>query len=85
MLSSRCYLRKVEISKWYFDSACSRHITESQRDMSIVIKQDLGEVVFGDGSTARIRGIGAIDGKSTPQLMNVHIVEGLKLNLISVS
>ena len=44
-----------------------------------------GNVTFGDGNVARVKGKGTIHAPNIPNLEKVLYVEGLKTNLISIS
>ena len=44
-----------------------------------------GNVTFGDGNVARVKGKGTIHAPNIPNLEKVLYVEGLEANLISIS
>ena len=45
----------------------------------------IGTVTFGDGSKSVIKGIGTMDISGLPVLEDVWYVDGLKVNLLSIS
>ena len=56
-------------------------------DKSIFTKlEDIngGVVIFGDGKTTRVIGIGSISVLGIPKMDNVFLVDGLSKNLISI-
>ena len=70
---------------WYLDSRCLRHMTG---DCSLfkVLESKKGEnVTFGDGSKSQIKGKGTISLPGLPDITNMLYVEGLRVNLLSVS
>ncbi|XP_049414870.1 uncharacterized protein LOC125877656 [Solanum stenotomum] len=70
---------------WYMDSGCSRHMTgDTQNFLSLEAHQG-GGVSFGDGKKGFILGIGKIGRSAAYSIDNVHYVNGLKYNLLSVS
>ncbi|XP_031108661.1 uncharacterized protein LOC116013148 [Ipomoea triloba] len=73
-----------EQGKWYFDSGCSRHMTDSKEFLKNVIPYT-GQVTFGDGIKGDIMGIGILNVAGLPSLSKVLLVQGLKANLISIS
>ena len=44
-----------------------------------------GNVIFGDGSKSQIKGKGIISLPGPPDIANVLYVEGLRVNLLSIS
>ncbi|TYK25843.1 gag-pol polyprotein [Cucumis melo var. makuwa] len=70
---------------WYFDSGCSRHMTENRSFFSELKECASGHVTFGDGARGRIIAKGNIDKNNLPCLNDVRYVDGLKANLINVS
>lgn len=71
--------------KWYLDSGCSRHMTGDKSVFTSFKEMNGGNVTFGDDNKCRIEGIGTIGNGSTSFIENVHYVNGLKHNLISIS
>ncbi|XP_010422563.1 PREDICTED: uncharacterized protein LOC104707828 [Camelina sativa] len=76
---------EVDQAKWYFDSGCSRHMTEALDNLSHIEDVAGGRVTFGDGGKGTIRGKGATSGDTQPHLKDVFLEDGLKANLTSVS
>lgn len=71
--------------KWYFDSACSRHMTGNPRFLTN-LKEGGNEIVtFGDGGHGNVIGKGTLKVPGMPSLTDVMLVEGLKANLITIS
>jgi len=70
---------------WYFDSGCSRHMTEENSLFKNIRSCDRGYVTFGDGGKGKILGMESLINTKLPKLENVFLVEGLYTNLISVS
>ena len=61
---------------WYLNSNCSRHMTGDR---------SLFNVTFGDGRKSQIKGKGTISLSRLPDITNVLYVEGLRMNLLSIS
>lgn len=74
-----------EVTPWYFDSGCSRHMTGAKQVLTTYNEINGGKVTFGDGGKGNVRGIGHVKDPEQPDLVNVYYVEGLKANLISIS
>ncbi|KAG9459176.1 hypothetical protein H6P81_003684 [Aristolochia fimbriata] len=78
--------RKADIDGiWYFDNGCSRHMTGSSEFLRNLQKENGGQVTFGDEGKGSVIGIGELNVKGLPKLKNVLLVNGLKVNLISIS
>ncbi|KAL1218646.1 hypothetical protein V5N11_029518 [Cardamine amara subsp. amara] len=60
-------------------------MTETQRNLASFERVSAGRVTFGDGAREKIRVKGFTRGETQPNLKNVYMVEGLKVNLISIS
>ena len=78
-------LRAIESHSWYLDSGCSHHMTGNKSLFTSFTEFDGGNVTFGDGNMARVKGKGTICAPNIPNLEEVLYVEGLKANLISIS
>ncbi|RVW98135.1 hypothetical protein CK203_031853 [Vitis vinifera] len=78
-------LRASELHSWYFDSGCSRHMTGNRSFFTNFTEFDGGNVTFGDGNVASVKGKGTICAPGISNLEEVLYVEGLKANLISIS
>lgn len=72
-------------TKWYFDSACSRHMTWTTHFLIDLVKGSNEVVTFGDGIQGNVLGKRILNVSGIPRLSNVMLVERLKANLISVS
>ena len=70
---------------WYLDSGCSRHMTEDRSLFKVFKSKKGGNVTFGDGSKSRIKEKGIISLPGLPDIANILYVEGLRVNLLSIS
>ncbi|GFQ07628.1 retrovirus-related pol polyprotein from transposon tnt 1-94 [Phtheirospermum japonicum] len=70
---------------WYFDSGCSKHMTGSEDLLSNIVKFQGGKVKYGGGENGQIIGRGTLHVPGIAKLENVLLVEGLTVNLISIS
>ncbi|KAH0769725.1 hypothetical protein KY290_013706 [Solanum tuberosum] len=70
---------------WYMDSGCSRHMTGDILNFLSLEGHQSGGVSFGGGNKGSIIGIGRIGRSADHSIDNVHYVDGLKYNLLSVS
>lgn len=77
--------KKSQVTSWYFDSGCSRHLTGKQQVLTSYTEISGGKVTFGDGGNGTVRGVGNVKDSNQPSLINVYYVEDLKANLISIS
>ncbi|KAJ9702803.1 hypothetical protein PVL29_004509 [Vitis rotundifolia] len=78
-------LKAIESHSWYLDSGCSHHMTGNKSLFTSFTEFDGGNVTFGDGNMARVKGKGTIYAPNIPNLEEVLYVEGLRSNLISIS
>ena len=69
----------------YLDSGCLRHMTRAHSLFEIFESEKGGNVTFGDGSISLIKGKGTISLLGLPDITNVLYVEGLRVNLLSIS
>ena len=69
----------------YLDSGCSRHMTEDRSLFKVFKSKIGGNVTFGDGSKSRIKEKGIISLPGLPDIANILYVEGLRVNLLSIS
>ena len=69
----------------YLDSDCSRHMTRDQSLFKVFGPKKGRNVTFGDGSKSQIKGKGIIFLPGLPDIANVLYVEGLRVNLLSIS
>ena len=85
-----CFMMKsafkvMDTCLWYLDSGCLRHMT-GDRSLFKVFKSKKGEnVTFGDRSKSQIKGKGTISLPRLLNITNVLYVEGLRVNLLSIS
>ena len=70
---------------WYLDSDCSRHMTGDQSLFKVFESKKGGNATFGDRSKSQIKGKGIISLPELPDIANVLYVEGLRVNLLSIS
>ena len=70
---------------WYLDSGCSRHKTRNQTLFKVFESKKGGNVTFGDGRKSQIKGKGIIFLPRLPNITNVLYMEGLRVNLLSIS
>ena len=78
-------MKAVTTNDWYFESACSRHMTGDKRYLNDYQSMLDGHVSFGDGGKWRVLGKGTLLADGLSKLKNVLHVEGLKANLMSIS
>ena len=70
---------------WYLDSGYSKHMTRYRSLFKVFESKKGGNVTFGDGSKSQIKGKGTISLPRLPDIANVLYVEGLRVNLLSIS
>ena len=85
-----CFMMKsafkvMDTCLWYLDSSCSRHMTGDRSLFKTFKSKKGGNVTFGDGSKSQIKGKGIISLPGLPDIANVLYVEGLTVNLLSIS
>ena len=85
-----CFMMKsafkvMDMCLWYLDSGCSRHMIGDRSLFKVFEPKKGGEVTFGDGSKSQIKGKGIISLPGLPDIANVLYVEGLRVNLLSIS
>ena len=85
-----CFMMKfafkvMDTCLWYLDSGCSRHMTRDQSLFKVFESKKGGNVTFGDGRKSQINGKGIISLPALPDIVNVLYVEGLRVNLLSIS
>ena len=71
--------------KWYIDSGCSYHMTGKRSNMSSLQAYQGENILFGDKSKGKVKGIGHVNFINNIKVSNVHLVDNLGYNLISVS
>ncbi|XP_062118453.1 uncharacterized protein LOC133832082 [Humulus lupulus] len=72
-------------NSWYFDSGHSRHMIGDANILTNFKSLKCGVVTFGDCMTWNIVAKSTLNLDGLPKLKNVLLVEGLKVNLISIS
>ena len=85
-----CFMMKyafkvMDTFLWYLDSGCSRHMTGNQSFFKVFESKKGGNVTFGDGSKSQIKGKEIISLPGLSDIANVLYVEGLRVNLLSIS
>ena len=85
-----CFMMKsafkvIDMCLWYLDNGYSRQMTGDQSLFKVFESKKGGNVTFGDGSKSQIKGKGIVSLLGLPDIANVLYVEGLKVNLLSIS
>ena len=85
-----CFIMKSAIKVmdtclWYLDSGYSRHMIGDWSLFKVFESKKGGNVTFGDRSKSQIKGKGTISLPGLPDIANMLYVEGLKVNLLSIS
>ncbi|CAM8899906.1 unnamed protein product [Rhodiola kirilowii] len=71
---------------WFFDSGCSAHMTGNSEYLSHIRPVDqMRFVTFADGRKSQVIGCGTLKVPDLPALEDTLLVEGLTMNLISIS
>ncbi|CAM8917539.1 unnamed protein product [Rhodiola kirilowii] len=82
-LSSFSHMKK---ECWYLDSGCSAHMTGNPQyliNVKPIHKRQF--VTFGDGGEGQVIECGTLKVPDLPELEDILLVDGLKVNLISIS
>ncbi|XP_051143423.1 uncharacterized protein LOC127259855 [Andrographis paniculata] len=58
----------TRVDRWYFDSGCSRHMTNQKGLLKNLFEDRSGDVIFGDGARGKISGYGILEKEGTPRL-----------------
>ena len=69
----------------YLDNGCSRHITRDHTLFKESESKKCDNVTFGDWRKSQIKGKGIISLPGLPDIANVLYMEGLRVNLLSIS
>ena len=85
-----CFMMKsafkvMDTCLWYLDNSCLRHMTGDRSLFKVFESKKGGNVTFGDESKSQIKGKGIISLPGLPDIANVLYIEGLKVNLLSIS
>ena len=75
----------MDICLWYLDNSCLRHMIGDRSLFKVFESKKGGNVTFGDESKSQIKGKGIISLPGLPDIANVFYIEGLKVNLLSIS
>src|SRR3954470_4838280 len=67
------------------DSGCSKHMTGDESLFVSLEMKSQGSVTFANSESSRVIGIGSIGISNSSTINNVILVEGIKVNLLSVS
>ena len=70
---------------WYLVRGCSQHMTGDRSLFKVFESKKGGNVTFGDGSKSQIKEKGTISVLGLLDITNVLYVEGLRVNLLSIS
>ena len=85
-----CFMMKsafkvMDTCLWYLDSGCSRHMIGDRSLFKVFESKKCGNVTFGDGSKSQTKGKGIIYLPRLPEIVTVLYVEGLRVDLLSIS
>ena len=85
-----CFMMKsafkvMDTCLWYLNSGYSRHMILDQSLVKVFEPKKVDNVTFGYGSKSHIKGKGIISLPGLPDIANVLYVEGLRVNLLSIS
>ena len=85
-----CFMMKftfkvMDTCLWYLDNGCSRHMIGDRSLFKVFESKKGGNVTFGDGNKSQIKGKGIISLPGLLDIENVLYVEGLRVNLLSIS
>ena len=75
----------MDMCLWYLNSGCLRHMIEDRSLFKVFEFKKGGNVNFGDGSKSQIKGKRIISLPGLPDIANILYVEGLRVNLLSIS
>ena len=70
---------------WYLDSSCLRYMIGDRSLFKVFESKKCGNVTFGDGGKSQIKGKGTISLPRLPNIANMLYIEGLRVNLLSIS
>ena len=81
-----CTSLKMKVEEnCYFDSGNSKHMTSNREFLINLQPCNLESITFGDRDKGTILGNDSLKVLGMPKLKNVLLVDGLKVNLISIS
>jgi len=84
-LVSHTALKILDTCLWYLDSGCSKHMTGDKTLLKEVHMGKDGRITYRDGSQSKVIGKGIIDILGLGTSQEALYVEGLKVNLLSIS
>jgi len=72
---------------WVLDSGCTQHMIGDSKIFSSLDDNVVGysDIIFGDNSRGKVKGVGTISISSDQSLSKVLLVDSLKFNLLSVT
>ena len=76
---------KYKKELWHLDSRCLRHMSSNASLFIGIRKKRHKSVTYGDKDMGNIISIGEIGKDPTNSIDNVCLIDGLKLNLLSIS
>ena len=85
-----CFMMKFafkvrDMCLWCLDSGCLRHMTRDRSLFKVFKSKKGGNVTFGNVSKSQIKGKGIFSLPGLPDIVNFLYVEGLRVNLLSIS
>ncbi|CAM8999003.1 unnamed protein product [Rhodiola kirilowii] len=81
-----CSSQDTVQDSWFFDSGCSAHMTGNSEFLSHIRPvEKMQFVTFADGRKSQVIGCGTLKVPDLPALEDTLLVEGLTMNLISIS
>ncbi|CAM8997743.1 unnamed protein product [Rhodiola kirilowii] len=81
-----CSSRDTVRNSWFFDSGCSAHMTGNSVFLSHIRHvEKMQFITFADGRKGQVIGCGTLKVPDLPELEDTLLVEGLTMNLISIS
>ena len=85
-----CFMMKSafkvrDMCLWCLDSGCLRHMTRDRSLFKVFKSKKGGNVTFGNVSKSQIKGKGIFSLPGLPDIVNFLYVEGLRVNLLSIS
>ena len=85
-----CFMKKsafkiMDTCLWYLDNDCSRYMTRDRSLFKVFKSKKGGNVTFDDESKSQFRGKGTISLPRLLDIANMRYVQGLRVNLLSIS
>ena len=85
MLYDKFAFKVMDTCLWYLDSGCSRYMIGDCSLFKVFESKKDRNVTFGNGSKSQIKGKRTISLPGLPDIANVLYMEGLRVNLLSIS